>query len=72
MWMKLLKGIFCMGAFFGMGYYYAVITKGTVFDNFFIMLISFFLLIFLVNFLASYIKKKIADKQAEKEIDGIG
>lgn len=63
MWMKLWKAIIYMAIFFVVGYYYAVLTKNTVFDNFFIMLISFFLLIFIANILVSFIKKKrLADK----------
>ncbi|MDE5413346.1 hypothetical protein [Alkalihalobacterium chitinilyticum] len=62
--MKFFKFLIYVGIMFLFGYYYAVITKGTVFDNFFVMLVSLFIILFLFEWMFSKIKKK---NQPEKE-----
>lgn len=48
------------------GYYYAIITKGTVFDNFFVMLLSLFIILFLFEWMFSKIKKKNQPEKVEE------
>ncbi|OLO39223.1 hypothetical protein BTR23_09230 [Alkalihalophilus pseudofirmus] len=58
MWIKTFKILLYVGIMFLVGYYYGALTKGTVFDNFFIMLLSFFILIFVFEWLWSLLKRK--------------
>ncbi|WP_216827526.1 hypothetical protein [Alkalihalobacterium elongatum] len=66
MFLKLCKLVIYIGIMYLFGYYYAVITKGTLFDNFFIMLLSLFIIIYLFEWLFSKVKRK---NRPEKDED---
>lgn len=58
--MTIFKFIFYGVLYFLFGMYYGMLTKDTVFDNFFVMLVSVFIIIFLFEYLMSFVKKKKA------------
>lgn len=62
----MFKFIFYVLVFFLIGYNYGHITRGTVFDNFFMMLLSLFVLIFLFEWIFSLFRsKKNENEQGE-------
>ncbi|MDG5788561.1 hypothetical protein QA612_13830 [Evansella sp. AB-P1] len=65
---KFLKFVFYLLFFYTIGYFYAIFTEGTVFDNFIVMLISLIILLFIIEGFISYFKKKIAAVQSELEV----
>ncbi|ADC51589.1 hypothetical protein BpOF4_17740 [Alkalihalophilus pseudofirmus OF4] len=54
----MIKFLMYVVIFFVIGYNYAIITKGTIFDHFLIMLLTLFVIIFLVEWLFSMIRKR--------------
>ncbi|UTR10325.1 hypothetical protein MM300_21005 [Evansella sp. LMS18] len=63
----MFKFIFYVVIFFLIGYNYGHITRGTVFDNFFVMLFSLFVLIFLIEWIFSLFRsRKNANGQEEE------
>ncbi|MFC4321231.1 hypothetical protein [Litchfieldia salsa] len=66
----MFKFIFYLVVFVIIGYSYGKITEGTMFDNFFAMIISMFIFIFLVEWIASRFKKnKNTEEKESKEQD---
>ncbi|MBM4761197.1 hypothetical protein [Bacillus sp. B15-48] len=54
----MIKFILYLAVFYFIGYNYGKMTNGTIFDNFWVMLLSLFVIIFLFEWLISLFKKK--------------
>ncbi|MFC0476764.1 hypothetical protein ACFFHF_16300 [Robertmurraya beringensis] len=64
------KFILYLIVFFIIGFSYGKVTKGTIFDNFYVMLISLFTFIFLIEWIVSGLKKsKNKDDKKPKQQD---
>ncbi|MBM7660289.1 hypothetical protein JOC85_001056 [Bacillus mesophilus] len=64
----MIKFISYLVLFIIIGYFYGGITEGTVFDNFFVMLLGLFVLIFVVEYITSLFKKKGNSEEVDLDV----
>ncbi|WP_062049840.1 hypothetical protein [Bacillus sp. JCM 19034] len=65
--LQVTKLIIYLAVLFFIGYSYGSITKDTVFDNFFIMLLSLFILIFITEAIFAALKKRFQPEKSQNE-----